>query len=122
LRRDVVDARRIGAHRVKRRRHLLPVDKRRRRNRAGAKVAALDFVDVDDAGGVGERKPLQQHAVDDAEHRGVGANADRQRENDDRGEHRGLEQHAHRMPQVTTQFIHVAGHQSSIAANWSAFS
>ena len=64
---------------------LLPIDERRRRNgAAAADVAPLDLVDVDDAIGVREWQALQQHAVDDAEHRRVGADADGQREDDDR--------------------------------------
>ena len=57
--------------------------------------------------GMLERQALQQHAVDDAEHRGVGANADGKRENHDRGENRGLEQHPHGMPQIANESVHV---------------
>jgi len=58
------------------------------------KVAALDFVEVDDAIRLLEWQSLQQDAVDDAEHRRIGADADRKCEHDDRGEYRCLEQHA----------------------------
>ena len=54
-----------------------------------------------------ERQPLQQDAVDDAEHGRVGADADREREDDDEGEDGSLAQHARRMPQIPNQSIHV---------------
>ena len=57
-------------------------------------IPHLDFVDVDDPVGIAERQALQQHGVDDREHRGVGADADGQREDDDEGEHRRPSQHA----------------------------
>ena len=63
--------------------------------------------EVDDSIRMLERKALQQHAVDDAEHRGVRADADGQRKDDDRGEDWGLEQHPYGVPQIANESVHV---------------
>ena len=90
-----------------RRRHLPPVKNVAGDRAAAADVPPLDFIDVDDSIGVFERQPLQQYAVDDAEHRRVGADADGQRENDNGSKNRGLDQHPCGMPQVASESVHV---------------
>ncbi len=55
--------------------------------------------------GLGERERLQQHRVDDAEHRRRGADAEREGEHGDRGERRRAPQHAPAVPHVLPQHL-----------------